>query len=352
MSSKIPAATDAERLREQASDWLQRQTTGFDPDDPIPDPRLRGETFLAWVKESPRHLGAVLEVQSLESLIQQTLELAPDALDPVGRLEEIERPEGGRTWGRWTVLALAATVLLAVAGALFLTLPRTEVYATAIGEQRWFDIEDGSRVYLNTNSRLRVSCSRHLCRAGLLQGEALFSLQHNPNRPFVLSAGEASIKDIATEFSVRLEGEDVEVSVIAGRVEVAAEARKPVQAQKPLQPSRDDSDTGASAELTLLSAGEIAHVSSGRVSKDPHPNLKHATMWRQRSVEFINTPLAEAAAEFNRYNRRIIRVEGSVGLRIWGTFLVDDPQLLIRMVDDDSSVLIEEDSQGWTIRPR
>lgn len=352
MSSKIPAATEAARLREQASDWLQRLTTEFDPDDPIPDPRLRGETFLAWVRESPRHLGAVLEMQSLESLVQQTLAWAPDALNPVGRLEEVERPEGGRARGRWAVWALAATVLLAVAGALFLTLPRTKVYATAIGEQRWFDIEDGSRVYLNTNSRLRVGCSRHLCRADLLQGEALFSLQYNPNRPFVLSAGEASIKDIATEFSVRLDGEDVEVSVIAGRVEVAAEARQPAQAQKLLQPIRDDSDTGASAELTLLSAGEIAHVSSGRVSKDLHPNLKRATLWRQGSLEFTATPLAAAAAEFNRYNRRTIRVEGSVGLRISGEFQVNQPESLVRMFNDDPSVVIEEDSQGWIIRPR
>ena len=88
----------------------------------------------------------------------------------------------------WQLGLAASAVALGVFSWLFIARPTTAEYNTAVGEQRTVVLADGSSVVLNTDSLLRVAFSRNLRRVELVRGEALFSVSHDPSRPFAVQA--------------------------------------------------------------------------------------------------------------------------------------------------------------------
>jgi transmembrane sensor len=349
MSSKTDSTTETGSLEEVAADWLQRLTGEFDPEDPVPDPTLRSEAFLTWVRESPKHLRAFLEIKSIESLVRRAAATAPVIL----QYPKEQAPEAvsiypsrrcSRPTTRHALWGIAAVLTVFILSALILQFTGPKTYSTGVGEQRWIDLRDRSRILLNTRSRLRVGYSRGLWRVNLLEGEALFFIQHNPQRQFIVSAGDVTIRDLGTQFNVRLRDRDVQVAVVQGSIQVAENAGH----------GSSPEEASAGAATTKLSAGEVAHLVNGRLSKDPHPDPRRAILWRERLLEFNNTTLGEVAAELNRYNRETIEVVGSAAREpITATVRADDPAQFARMIEiADNAVIVERQSHGWIIRAR
>ena len=350
MSSRTDPKTEPLCLEEIAADWLQRLTGEFDPEDPIPDPTLRGEAFFTWVRESPEHLRAYLEIKSIESLVRQTvatapgipqhpMEQAPDVMSANPSRRSSHRMARRAFWG------IAAVLTGFVLSAWILQFMGPKTYSTGIGEQHQIDLGDGSSILLNTRSRLRIDYSRHLWRVNLLEGEALFFIQPDPQRQFVVSAGDVTILDLGTQFNVRLRERDIQVAVVQGSIQIAENAAHTLR-------TADAATVGP--QTTRLSAGEVAHVANGRVSRDPHPDPRRATLWRDRLLMFNDTTLDEAAAELNRYNRETITVVGAAGQeRISGGVSANDPAQFVRMIEfADKAIVVKRGSDGWAIRLR
>ena len=93
-------------------------------------------------------------------------------------------------------------------------------YAADTGEVRRIVLEDGSSVTLNTDSVIRVRYEAGQRRVDLGHGEASFAVAHDASRPFVVRAGDLRVRAVGTEFVVRLQGEQVSVTVAEGVVEV------------------------------------------------------------------------------------------------------------------------------------
>ena len=70
-------------------------------------------------------------------------------------------------------------------------------YQTQIGKRDSVLLSDGTRILIGPASRLVVRG-----RNVELQGEAYFSVAPHPGQPFTVRAGETTIRDIGTEFSV------------------------------------------------------------------------------------------------------------------------------------------------------
>ena len=82
--------------------------------------------------------------------------------------------------------------------------------------------------------------------------------------------------------------------------------------------------------------------------------MSDAVLWRQRRLKFRDTSLAEAAAEFNRYNDVQIRVDPSVpdDKRLTGIFDADRPQSFVLYAAKDDSLVVEPAGHNWVIRSR
>ncbi|WP_224920479.1 FecR family protein [Sphingomonas sp. R647] len=223
-------------------------------------------------------------------------------------------PEGParRSLTRRSALALAASVLVAFGiGTIWMSLAPEQGYATAVGEQKVAVLEDGSRIALNTNSRVDIEFTPGTRTIRLDHGEAMFEVAHNAARPFIVTAGDKQVRALGTVFLVRREGDLVTVTLIDGKVSVTE-----------LSPR-----TGTAAKASaILAPGERFTASGARQPVIDTESAEVATAWRRGQAIFRDTPMVEAVAELNRYGGAKLEVTDPrlAALPISGVFATNE----------------------------
>jgi transmembrane sensor len=358
--------SDAE-LGEEAAEWLLCfADTGPDPQHDYPDEKTRNQAFYEWIETSPEHLRVFMETAETHQrmrLIDERHEIRIKALlrqradviqlhrekparhrhrpDAAAREKPVPMwPSGfaaGLTAKRVALRVIAAVVLVcAPVAAGYWWSSEQNVYTTRIGEQRSTKLEDGSFIYMNTDSEVEVDFSRQARNVRLVRGEALFIVERDSSRPFTVTAGDTSVRALGTQFNVRRHAEGAEVAVVEGTVQVTAMYE---QAGFPAQ---------------KLVAGEQAQVIKGKIAPRNHQTVAETLTWRQRRLVFHDAPLAGVAAEFNRYNVTKIRIEGDAAKEtlLSGIFDADRPQALILYLAKSSEFAVEPVGNDWLIRGR
>jgi transmembrane sensor len=90
-------------------------------------------------------------------------------------------------------------------------------------------LPDGSTVLLEKNSQIRFEKDfKGTVRTVYLKGEALFDVVKNPDKPFIVYAGDLVTKVLGTSFRIKAldKAENVTVNVIRGRVSVFANKKE------------------------------------------------------------------------------------------------------------------------------
>jgi transmembrane sensor len=142
----------------------------------------------------------------------------------------VERRRAPRALARWRPGAAAACAVLAVGlgyvtsrgrvPAAAETAPLT--YTTDVRERSDLRLPDGTHVRLAPGSRLRVATDFGVERRDVyIDGEGYFEVVHDDARPFTVYAGNTSVRDIGTAFSVRGYAADSAVQVVVREGEVA-----------------------------------------------------------------------------------------------------------------------------------
>jgi transmembrane sensor len=313
--------------------------------------------YVEWLRRSPQHIQAYLEVSGawadlpncdhagvfdIASLIARArsesdvIPLSPANPPPPPALPAVEaRPY--RKLLRRPIMAAAALALLACVAALSVWIDRDTArsYSTGIGEQRTLQLTDGSIIELNARSRVKVRLTDRRRDVVLLEGQALFRVAKDKQRPFVVRAGEAQMRALGTEFDVYRKQTETVVTVVEGRVET--------------YPGPDSAGTAA----VVLSAGEQLTVLPHAVTKPTRTDTVAATAWVQQRLIFEETPLSEVAQEFNRYNRRPLTVNDAElqTLKISGVYSSTDPASLINFLRNQNTIrVIETENQVRVVR--
>lgn len=194
-------------------------------------------------------------------------------------------------------------------------IPAVKRYTTQVGERLDVQLDDGSKIALNTASVLTVQYSAAHREVRLLQGQALFQVAKDPQRPFVVTAGDRRITAVGTAFDVRVDDGRMKVVLVEGRVNVdplqqAGLGRLiPALNRQALEPGQQ----------LVTAVGEPPSVTIADIERD--------TSWRRGQVIFRNDTVAAALAEMNRYSEIQLVVEDPrvAGLRISGVFGVSRP---------------------------
>lgn len=209
-------------------------------------------------------------------------------------------------------LALAASVLLVLGiGTIWWSAAPGPGYATAIGEQKVAVLEDGSRIALNTDSRVDIEFTSGTRTIRLDHGEAMFEVAHNAARPFIVTAGDKQVRAIGTVFLVRRDGDSVSVTLIDGKVSVTDLSRR--------------AGTATNASAVLAPGQRFTASGAGRPVIDTE-SAEIATAWRRGQAIFRDTPLAEAVAELNRYGgtKLVVTDPRLAALPISGVFATNE----------------------------
>jgi transmembrane sensor len=346
---KAPTSKTADEIEQQATEWLIRVDRDGAPE--------MSRALAAWLSASPRHRAAFLRISTawrradaLRRLADPGEEpdldlLAPERppanesitepprteTAPPAKPTQLERPQRPKPWRLAVAAALAVAFSIAITAWMTHTAAATQTYTTAIGEFHRIPLSDGSSISLNTNTKVRVAYAASQRRIELLQGEAQFDVARDPRRPFVVNAGDTVVRAVGTAFVVRLRNEtNVDVLVSEGRVTV----NPPVQ--------------------TLVAAGQMALIRGRTIVTRDLDDISRRTAWTQGMLIFSGETLAEAVAEFNRYNRRQLVIDDPTIARrtIGGQFKATNPDgfasALEKIVGVDARV--HEDTSGGEIR--
>lgn len=234
------------------------------------------------------------------------------------------------TWAPLFGVALACLVIVPFMVATP-DLP-TGDYLTGIGEHRTIPLADGSRIAMNTQTRLHVRYSPHGRDIDLIEGEALFSVARDSLRPFRVHARHTIVEALGTQFSIYLGTSGTKIAVTQGRVKVFEKLNPTPVILNPNGLLWTDTvvfELSESPEGLAVSAGHEARVSrdsfgdfeveTRRVELE---ELERRLAWVNGNLFFKGETLAEAVDEFNRYNWRKLKVTDPVihDLRLGGEF--------------------------------
>lgn len=178
-------------------------------DEKVLDKYIRGEAtqeernqVVEWMDADKEHVREVMALRRLHdiSLMNQPL------TEPVAEKETDNPKEQQGKWRKIGIelLKVAAVVLALV---LFQFLNRTEnagyqtLYVPS-GQRAELTLPDGTKVWLNSHTRLVYPLSFGKERAVELDGEAYFTVVHN-EQPFTVKAGSLNVEVLGTEFNVK-----------------------------------------------------------------------------------------------------------------------------------------------------
>ncbi len=140
---------------------------------------------------------------------------------PVADIRQTRRPV------QWVKMAAAGIVILAGAWLTFILLPKEKAVSVNLpvaGIVQTDTLPDRSVVTLNKNAELSYAdMPKKKERAVTLKGEAFFEVTPDREKPFVITAGQATIRVVGTSFNVKTNDEYTEVIVNTGIVRVIRE---------------------------------------------------------------------------------------------------------------------------------
>ena len=258
-----------------------------------------------WLAEDPKHredFERVLRLWDVSGDLSDDSHIA-SAIEAAGRPRT-----HSKTQRRWFGLAavMLVTVLAGVVGKTLLESPDSaQIYQTDVGDQQTHVLPDGSRVTLNTASRILVDFNAVERRIMLDFGEIFLDVEKDPERFLTIKAGDRVIAVIGTKFSVLLAGDRLEVAVAEGTLAVGDEWMSFQHAPRSGLSLRDDSlILGAGAVARFADDGQI--VEEGKASE-----VERLQSWRNGLVRFEKQPLMRVISEVNRYASVKILIEDS-----------------------------------------
>ena len=150
-------------------------------------------------------------------------------------------------------------------------------HSTVPGVKSHLTLSDGSRVILNSGSKLTYAKNFEAeKREVYLDGEAFFNVAKDSNRPFVVNSMDTKTTALGTSFNVSAyQGETLNVSLLTGKVAV--------------------SRGGDAEEGVILNPGEALRIDSknDRFTKSDF-DQEVVIGWTKKWIIFQKTPLLEA----------------------------------------------------------
>ncbi|WP_019960183.1 FecR family protein [Woodsholea maritima] len=282
--------------------------------------------FEAWIGADPAHVeifarqSAILAADGAALQAEEGLD-APLAGDAVYYGED--SPVRGPSPWHVAFMGVMSLVIVAVLGGVGWTmlsssdlpLPPSvsgQIYQTASADIRSQVLEDGSTLWVDAQSQVRVDYRVEERTLYLEDGAVFIEVTPNPERPLRVQAGEVSFTALGTAYEVEAREGAYTLRVDHGVVAIQDRAH------------------GFEA---VLEAGEEAHWSAATGWQHGQINRWGAALWRQERIAFENVSLGEVLTVVNRYREHpIVVVDKALSEeQISGVFALNfnDPETLV-----------------------
>jgi transmembrane sensor len=328
---------------EEAAAWHARIN---DPDTTVED----WEAFTFWLEASEANLVAYHDVEDVDNHVaNMQSELASMAQltdtrsdnELTGSSQNVRQTMSYVSSFSRIQVPLVAFSLLILAALILpqfnydqIDKPQFEQFVAAPRQSKSIAIADGSTINLNRNSSLGVSLTDHERRVELMQGEALFDVAKDKNRPFVVAMAETEIRVVGTKFNVLRHNQRITVTVAEGIVAVEVKS----------------DDLGENIpKVYTLTAGQQLHYDHPNSDIINRPvNVDNVLAWQEGQLIYENAKLSEVIADLERYSDKTFTASASSrDILFSGVLLVDDIEASLLVLQ--SSLPIEVTRTGTSV---
>jgi ferric-dicitrate binding protein FerR (iron transport regulator) len=178
------------------------------------------------------------------------------------------------------------------------------------GSKMSLTLPDHSKLWINSGSKVvydhRFGVDHRRIR---IEGEVFFEVAKNPKLPFIVQAGNVSIRALGTAFNVKAYPEEklVETTLVHGSVEVNKAGEKKSVLLKPsekiviknVNKSKENINL-ASSEFVKGNKQTIDSASSGEVVVNQDVNVEKETAWKEGKLIFERESLENLATKLMR----------------------------------------------------
>ncbi len=166
-----------------------------------------------------------------------------------------------------TVLAAAASILIAAFIGIYYYSMQPEVIASSSGAIQTVALDDGSKVTLRPHSTIYALSHTAKEHNYKIEGEAYFEVQPNGERTFSVKAGNSKVSVLGTKFNLSTWGNQVQVFLEEGSI------------------SFENIETNNSV---TLNPGESAEIDAGEAIITNTADISEFTDWMNRELIFNN----------------------------------------------------------------
>lgn len=216
-------------------------------------------------------------------------------------------------------------------------LPTMEMIAhSEFGSVNSQKLDDGTLLTMNSGSEIEVTYYRNRRLVKLKQGEAIFEVARDENRPFVIDSGKAQITVLGTRFAVNRLKKMVRISVDHGTVRV----------------EQRNADGTINPDFLILRDGEVAEVEN--MSKKPvhvQRQASDAFAFQKGMVIFEEAGIEEIAETLSRYRRLPIIVEQPINRKVHISSMLktDSIETFINQLPEMAPINILQTNQATVI---
>lgn len=385
--SNVTGFTNTQKIKEEAAQWLLK----LDEESSLSE--KDADLFKQWIATSEVHRETVIRMAKTWSDMDVLAEvMAPQEasrrskaailrawlLTPVIAIvylleQLIKKSAWLLSSGFKNSRAFAVVVVLSIVFAVVWqsnspVVKPANIYATAVGEHANYLLDDGTTLWINSNSRVAVEYSEKFRRIRLLQGEAYFDVKKDPARPFEVFAGSRLIRAIGTSFSVYRLEDRIEVLVSEGKVELAivdetlvitpddhiAHSDSSDDSEKQSQLANSSQAVTVTQKIGELEAGQrmsIPAVNDVAFQNEEHNvvqldvgEVSRKLSWLDGKLVFAGESLEEVVKEISRHTSIRIDVPDPVlrKMRIGGHFRTGETDALFHVLESGFGIQVKK----------
>ncbi|SHO63883.1 FecR family protein [Algoriphagus zhangzhouensis] len=214
-------------------------------------------------------------------------------LDSWSAIKQYEQEQSKKSRIAWKRKVAAVLILVASVGYFLTKSVRTaqedtvemvaeiEVHQAPPGVKSTITLEDGSKVFLNSGSKISYTKGfTDSLRLLQLEGEGYFEVAHDKSRPFVVQTGSISTTALGTSFNISsFPGDSVSISLVTGVVLVK---------------------NGDVEETLMPGEGIIASTQDSGWKKERF-DVEQVLSWMNKTLIFKNTPFDRASLKLENW---------------------------------------------------
>jgi transmembrane sensor len=311
------------------------------------EPDIESDSFWnQWQNSNPAKAGVVHEAKLLVLLmnsrkirmhesrkdkIWEGIQAETQIAEKVARVRKLE-------FSFFMKIAAGISVIVAVSSLLYFGVVASteEIAENPKGKKSVIFLEDGTKVWLNADSRLTYfsSLENKNERVVTLEGEAFFDVTEDKSKPFIVKTGGIEIKVLGTEFNVRSFNDDskVQTTLVHGRVAIHSE------------------DADKNVVLTESQQAVFDRNSNNLDVSDVE--TAGLTSWKDGTLAFSDTEISEIAIALERWYgvEIIVEDQSSMSCR-FSAMLKNEPiSVFLELLKQTSNMRYEIKGKTVTLR--